>query len=112
MGIKPVNLAVTVATAGVRVQVIGPSTYVTSLYVEASVNNSGNLFIGVNDVSASKYVAAITQGQGFQIATDNKVSRPSDANGGPEINLNSIFVDAATSGAVAFVSYLQRTGSA
>lgn len=110
MGIKPLNFSVTVATAGTRVQITSTSTYATSVYFESDFGNSGLAFAGTSNVSSTSFVSALSPGQGIGISIDNNSIRPSDANGGPEINLNTLFVDAQTSGAVIHVSYLQRVG--
>lgn len=113
MGVKPTILtAVTVATAGTRVQVQVASQYCTSIYFEAKLGNAGAVFIGDSTVSASKYRAAISAGVGHSINLTGASTRPSDSNGGPEVQLNSLYVDAATSGAIVMVSYIPRIGNA
>lgn len=112
MGVKPVLLtAVTVATAGTRVQVNAGSQYCTRMDFEGKLGNAGAVFIGDNTVSANKYVSALTAGQHFTMSLGGIPTRPSDINGGAELQLNSIYVDAATSGSIVMVTYFPRVSN-
>lgn len=113
MGVKPIIATVTVATAGTRVQVIAANTYVTSVYFEAlgTAANTGFIYIGDSSVTSSKYASAVTTGAGFSMSIGGIPQKPSDGNGGPEINLNTIYVDASTSGNKVNVSYFTRVGN-
>jgi hypothetical protein len=105
MGIAPVNATATVTTAGTRVQVNSSSVLVISLYVEALKTNTGVIYLGLSDVSATKYIAALSPGQAFGISTDARGRL------GGEAQLNVYYLDSSVSGEKAQVTYLQRTGS-
>lgn len=112
MGVKPIIATVTVATAGTRVRVTTSNIYVTSVYFEAlNSGNTGSIYIGDSAVSSTLYMSALTAGQGFRLTIDSNPTRPSDANGGPEINLSSLYVDGTTNGNKVQVSYITRVGS-
>lgn len=111
MGVIPVNSTVTVTTAATRVRGTATSTYVTSVYVEALSTNSGSIFVGVADVTSTKYIAKLTAGQGFTIGVDAQGSVGSSTGGG-EIQLNSIYFDTSSSGDKVQMTYLQRVGIA
>ncbi len=70
-GIIPINATVTVTTAGTRAQVnSGAGLLPTSIYFEAATANTGKIFIGLVDVSSTKYIACLAAGQGFSVTSD------------------------------------------
>ncbi len=105
MGIAPINSTVSVATAGTRVQVSATSALAISVYVEALKTNAGVVYVGGSDVSATKYIAALSPGAGFGISTDAR------GRIGGEFQLSTLWVDSATSADKVQVTYLARTGS-
>lgn len=111
MGVKLNHFAVTVATAGTRVQVTSGSIYCTQLIFEGKTGISGNVFIGNSGVSSSNYSMALSAGERQVISLGGSPVRPSDSNGGPEFQLNTFYVDAQTSGAIVMVTYVQRIGN-
>lgn len=108
MGVKPVNETKTVTTAGTRVQVTtNESTLASSIYFEALKTNSGNIYVGISDVSSTKYIACLAAGEGINISTDTHGGR----SGGVDLALDSFYVDSSVNGEKCQVSYLQKTGS-
>ena len=105
MGIAPVNSTVTVTTAGTRTQVLSASTQVISVYIEANRSNTEVMYVGVSDVSSTKYIAALGAGQGFGISTDARGRL------GGELQINTLYVDSSVNGEKVQVTYMQRTGS-
>lgn len=105
MGIAPVNSTVTVTTAGTRVQANSSSVLAISIYFEAPKTNTGVIYLGTSDVSATKYIAALSPGQGFGLSTDAR------GRIGGEAQLNVYYVDSSINGDKVQVTYLQRTGS-
>lgn len=110
MGIKPVvSGAVTVATAGTRVQVTASNIYVTSVYFEALSGNVGAIFVGDSTVSSVKYMTRLGAGGGFNLSA--QPGSVGSSSGGGEINLSTLYVDSATNGDKIMVTYMQRVGS-
>lgn len=110
MGVKPVVMVVTVATAGNAIAVISASTQVTAVYFEGFEGNTGKIYVGTSTVTTSTYAAKLIAGGGFSLTADNQGRAGSSAGGG-EIALNTIFVNAGTSGDKCMVTYLERVGS-
>ncbi len=111
MGVRPFVQAVTVSTAGSRVQVQSSSAYCTQIIFEAKLaNGANNVFVGDVSVSSSKYMTAMTGGERIVLSLGASPVRPSDSNGGPEMQLNSFYLDAQTAGAVCMITYFQRVG--
>ena len=111
MAVKPFNSMFTVATAGTKVQVTSANVYATSLYIEAAAGNTGAVYVGTSTVSSLAYISALSPGNGINISIESSPVRASGPGGGPEINLSSIYLDAATSGNIAAFTYLVRTDS-
>lgn len=105
MAISPINSTVTITTAGTRVQVSSASQPVISVYVEALKSNTGVIYLGVSDVSSTKYIAALAAGQGFGISTDARGRL------GGELQLSTLWADSSVNGDKLQVTYLVRTGS-
>ena len=113
MAIKPITTTGTVTTAGTRAQLTASATYATSVYFEAAQSsvNTGLVYVGDSTVSSTVYFAALSPGQGINISIDVSPTRTSDANGGPELNLATFYIDAQTSGNTVHMTYLQRLGN-
>ncbi len=107
MGIKAINSAKTVTTAGTRVQVSSSANYVTSIYFEALGTNTGYIYVGDSLVSSTVHIARLSAGQGFTIAVDVTTG----VGVGAELNLSDYWIDSSVSGEKCQVTYLQRTGS-
>lgn len=105
MGIAPVNSTVTVTTAGTRVQTSASSALVVSIYFEALGTNTGYIYVGGDDVSATKYITRLSAGAGFGISTD------AQGKIGGELQISKFYVDSSVNGDKVQVTYLQRTGS-
>lgn len=106
MAIAPVNSTITVTTAGTRTQVISSTTLsVISFYFEALRTNTGVIYIGGSDVSATKYIAALGPGQGFGGSSDARGRQ------GGELALSVYYADSSVSGEKVQLTYYQRTGS-
>lgn len=109
MGIGPNLSVITVSTAGTRTRIIVPSTYVVSFYVEAATANAGKIYFGDSTVTSTKYTTALSAGAGFGVASDAQ-GRPATSAGGGEIQLNSFWVDASSSGDKVMLTYFERVG--
>ena len=113
MGLKPHISTITVATAGTKVQVNASSTYITSAYFEAQAGNTGSIYLGDSGVSSSSFITALSPGQGFAWTVDIHTGmHPSTSTTGPELQLNTIYVDASTSGNKVQVTYQTRIDNA
>ena len=110
MGVKPINATKTVTTAGTRVQFQSAAGYATSIYFEALKTNTGNIYIGDSTVSATKYIACLPAGVGFTFAADS-FGRAGSANGGTEIQINTLWCDSSVNGEKVQWTYLERVGS-
>ena len=105
MGIKPVLSTLTVTTAGTATQCAANSLTCISVYFEALDTNAGAIYIGDSTVSTTKYITKLAAGSGFGISTD------AQGHGlGGEIQLTTVWVNAASSGDKVQMTYLPRTG--
>ncbi len=104
MGLKPIISTISVATAGTAV-VASASNMAISVYFEALSTNAGAITIGDSTVTAtSGFITRLTAGAGFGISTD------AQGRLGGELQLSSIFVNAATAGDKVQMTYLPRIG--
>ena len=92
---------ITVSSAGTAVQISSVDTPVTSIVLQADVDNTGNVFIGDSTVSASNGIE-LTPGQSFELKSD-QIPRQDG-----ELILSDIYVDAATNDDKVRVSYIKR----
>lgn len=107
--ITPTNVTKTVTTAGTRVQVTSSSAEKpASIYFEALATNTGVIYIGLSDVSSTKYIARVAAGVGFGLSTDsNGAARVSGTN----LRLSDFWLDAGTSGDKIQVTALPRSSN-
>ncbi len=110
MGIKPVRATITNTTAGTRTQCTSASNYATSIYFEAAKANTGNIYLGLSDVSSTVYISCLAAGEGFAVNIDGSVIRAGSATGGNEIQLTSFWIDSSVSGEKCQFTYMQRVG--
>ena len=90
----------TVTTAGTRVQITTtPLLGVEAIYLSAPAANTGIVFIGDSSVAAGRGVE-IAKGTTFTILSPK----------GEMLALESLYVDAATSGDKLNITYVQRAG--
>lgn len=103
MAVKLVTAAqLTVAVAGIRTRVSTQELPITTLVVSAPAANTGNIYVGDSAVSATR---------GIEVAKGTTVSITADMSGragGEEFILSDFYIDAATSGDDANVSYVVR----
>lgn len=109
MGVGPQVSTITVTTAGTRTQIVSATTYVVAVYIEALKTNTGVMYVGDSAVSSTKYSSALAAGAGFGIAIQG-YGRVSSSGGGPELQLNSLYLDASVSGEKVNVTYFTRVG--
>lgn len=103
MAVKLFTLAqVSVASAGTRVQVSATSTPVSTIIFAAPAANTGKIYIGDSDVSATRYAFEVSPGAAAAISADYA------GGSGEEFILSDFYVDAATSGDDLNVSYVKR----
>lgn len=113
MAVTPVNATVTVTTAGTRVQV-NSSTAIkpASIYFEALGSNTGYIYIGLSDVSSTKYIAKLgvtsSVGQGFSLTAAGAGGLYKG--GGQGIQLSDLYVDSSVNGEKVQVTYLYSQG--
>jgi hypothetical protein len=103
MAITPVNIGVTVTTAGTRVQV-STNTHLrpSAIYFEALATNTGYIYIGAVDVTSVIYMTRLAIGTGtWSIATGAP---------GVGIQLSSFYVDSSVSGEKVRITYVYDTG--
>lgn len=93
---------ITVSTAGTRVQVSATDTPITSIIIQASSGNSGVIYAGDSNVSATAGIV-LSAGQGWAVTAD-----ASGRFGHEEMVLSDYWVDAATNGDKVKVIYMKR----
>jgi hypothetical protein len=101
----PVNVTKTVTTAGTEIQVSTGAQKPASIYFEALGTNTGYVYVGVAAVSSTAYIARLSAGQGFAIASDSGGNRV-----GGDLVLSDYWVDTSVNGEKVQVTYLYRTG--
>jgi len=111
MGVVPVNSNVTVTTAGTSVRAVSAPTYADAIYFEALGGNSSYIYIGLSDVSSTKYIARLAAGQGISLSA-NTQGRVGTASGGAQLQVNSYYVDAGANSQSVMLTYFPRVGSA
>lgn len=101
MALKLYTLAqITVATSGTEQQVSATATPISTLVVTAPAANTGKIYVGDSDVSTTR---------GIEVAPGATVSITADYSGtGEELILSDFYIDAATDGDKANVSYMKR----
>lgn len=107
MAITPVNAALTVTTAGTRVQVTATTTIKpSSVYFEALGSNTGFIYIGLATVSSTVYIARLSAGQGFSLNSD----AGSGHLGASGIQLSALYADSSVNGEKVQVTYMYNQG--
>lgn len=94
---------ITIATAGVAVQVAADTTIVKSIIFEADPSNSGLVYIGGSNVTSSNG-NALNAEQTLEITPDDQRGNAQ------EFDLSGFWVDSATNGNVVRVSYTRKKG--
>lgn len=93
---------VTVETAGTAVPLTATSKLVASLAIDASANNTNNVYVGDDTVTSTT---------GLPLKAEKAVSYElqNDANGKMmEIDLNEVYLDADSDGNFVIITYLER----
>lgn len=101
MAIKLVTIAqMTIDTAGTQEQVSTSDIPISTLIVSAPAANTGAIYVGDSDVASTR---------GIEVAKGTTVSISADFSGtGEEFVLSDFWIDAATNGDKANVSYVKR----
>jgi len=84
--------AVTVATAGTKVQVSSTYKPCSMIRLEADTGNTGNIFVGDLNVSSSRYTAKLAAGAALVLT-------------GSAIDITRLYVDASANAQKVQVSY-------
>jgi len=92
VGLKTLAV-VTVATAGVRVQLSTTRTMAQAVRIEADDGNAGNLFVGDANVAAARYTTKLAAGDSLTIE-------------GSAVDMRTVWLDADADAQVAQVSWL------
>lgn len=108
MGVGPIVVNKTVATAGTRIQLFTTATYAASAYFEGLDTNSGSIYLGNATVSSASYVAKLGATIGFSMNAVPGGFTPGPSGG--MIDLSKIFIDATASAQVLLVSYMLHVG--
>jgi len=102
MAVKKITLPnTTVTTAGTRVQVSTDKIMVNALIIQAHENNTGDIYVGDENVSASRGIA-IGKGQPYQYAAHPQMQMLS------EFLLSDVWIDAEKSGDKVRAVYFKR----
>jgi hypothetical protein len=93
-----VPAAVTVTTAGTRVQLTSTTghDFARMLYIEADEDNTGVLYVGDVGVSSTEYAAALAAGEGFSVTMS-----PPDT-----FDATDIYLDVSVNGEIASYSII------
>ena len=93
-----VPAAVTVTTAGTRVQLTTTTghDFARTVYIEADEDNTGVLYVGDAGVSSTEYASSLTAGQGISISVN-----PPDT-----FDATDIWLDVSVSGEIASYSII------
>jgi hypothetical protein len=105
MAITPVQSTVTVTTAGTRVRPNSDTSILpTTIYFEALGTNTGNIYIGLSNVSSTSYIARLSAGQAVCFSSDHTgssaVTKDSVC-----YQLSNFYVDSSVSGEAVQVTY-------
>jgi hypothetical protein len=92
---------VTIATAGTAVPLSATQTAVTSIIIEAGMDNVGYIYVGDDTVDSTNGMALVA-GQTLSITSD-EIPRQQD-----EIYLSDVYVDTDTDGSVVKFYYIKR----
>ncbi len=103
MGIAPIQVNVTVATAGVRVRLFPATTYASAFYCEALDSNTGSIYLGNSTVSSTRYMRKMGAATGFSMNAQAGAQAGTD---GGLLELSQLWADATTAAQVLCVTYL------
>ena len=92
---------ITVATAGTRLQISSSNIMVNAVFVQAHEDNSGNIYVGDENVSANQGTS-VGPGQPLQYSGDPTYPLLS------EFLLSDVWVDAATDGDKVRIAYFKK----
>ena len=110
MAITPVLITKTVTTAGTQVQVTtNTAIKPISVYFEADSANTGQIYIGLSDVSSTSYFARLTipsttSAPGWSISgtSGHRI-------GGTGIQLSNFWVDSSVNGEKVHITYVYES---
>lgn len=91
-----------VASAGSAEQISTSAIAVTSIYIEADKDNTGNIYVGDSNVSSARYTAKLAAGEGVTLKAD-QIPRQDD-----ELILSDYYIDADVNAESAQISYIKR----
>lgn len=91
----------TVTTATTRVQITSTPTFTAGFQVQAAEGNTTKLiYVGLSDVSATKYIVALGAGEVW--STSNSEMRDQ------EYDLSDYYIDSDANSQKCYVSYLKK----
>jgi hypothetical protein len=103
MGVKLVNpAAITVTTAGTRVQLSATSITTTEITITGDTANSGTIYVGDSNVSSTRYMYALAAGETVAIMA------PSIRGNQEDYDLSDFWVDASENTQKAQIAYVGR----
>lgn len=102
MALKPSHSAITVTTAGTRVQVSTTATPCASIYFEGLHTNTGKIYVGDVTVSSTNYMFELDAKTGATIEGE-RLRGTTD-----ELILSDFYVDSSVNGEKVVVTYLVK----
>ena len=103
--VTPVNAVKTVTTAGTRIQATATtSIHPSSVYFEALGTNTGFIYIGLSNVSATVYIARLSPGQGISMGADTIGSDLT------LLQLSNFYIDSSVNGEKVQMTYQNHIG--
>lgn len=109
MAITPVQAVKTVTTAATAVRFSTGNEKPSSIYFEALGTNTGYIYIGLSNVSATNYIARLSAGQGFTMSVDG-VNGINYRAGGMGLQLSDYWADCSVNGEKVCWTYMYATG--
>ncbi len=103
MGLGPQTLAT--ITVGTTATAVDTTQLAAQLYIEADGGNSGTIFVGDSNLSASRYMTNLAAGKGFWVSAAWP-SRPDHSN----LQLNSFYVLGSAASQKVHITYFERLG--
>lgn len=101
VSLRTVNKKVVLA-AGTRERLVAAPLEVKALVIQADPLNTGNIYLGESDVTATKCVL-LEEGRGIEITPEDTFSDEDFV----VIDLYDIWIDAETSGDGVYISYIE-----
>ena len=99
-GLKPNQKRKAVGAAGTAEQIEGTSTEASYFTIQAAATNTGVIYVGTSDVSATLCMAVLDSGQSISIG----LPRELDGNGS-KFNLSDFWIDSSVSGEEVNIGY-------